>query len=137
MVPVSRLLVCLPLVAVTTLPPRALAQNTSGPVQTMRPPLTADEVVERLVLRNSERARGLKRAHGERTYHLIYHGFPGDSEATTVVATTYESPSTKTFRALSSTGSKLIHRVPETPGSRAGGGEAREPAAHRARYQQL
>jgi hypothetical protein len=111
MVPVLRLLVCLPLVAVTTLPLRALAQNTSGPEQTMRAPLTADQVVERLVLRNSERARGLKRAQGERTYHLIYRGFPGDSEATMVVATTYESPSTKTFRVLSWTGSKLIHRV--------------------------
>jgi hypothetical protein len=45
---------------------------------------------------------------GQRTYRLIYSGFPGDSEATMVVAATYEGPSTKTFRVLSSTGSKLI-----------------------------
>jgi hypothetical protein len=76
----------------------------------MRAPLTADQVVERLVLRNSERARGLKRAEGQRAYHLIYRGFLGDSEATMVVAATYESPSTKTFRVLSSTGSMLIRK---------------------------
>jgi hypothetical protein len=112
MVRVSSLLVCLPLIAVTILPHRALDENTSGSLQTMGNPLTADQVVERLVYRNSERARGLKRAEGQRTYHLVYRGFPGDREATMVVAATYESPSTKTFRVLSSTGSKVIqHRV--------------------------
>ena len=39
---------------------------------------------------------------------FAYHGFPGDREAEMTVAATYDSPSTKEFKVVSQSGSKLI-----------------------------
>jgi len=71
-------------------------------------PLTVDEVVDRLVRRNQERAQALLHSDATRVYHLVYHGFPGDREAEMTVETSYSSPATKDFKVVSQSGSKLI-----------------------------
>ena len=71
-------------------------------------PLSADQVVDNLVRKNQERAQALLHSEATRVYHLAYHGFPGDREAEMTVAATYDSPSTKEFKVVSQSGSKLI-----------------------------
>jgi hypothetical protein len=71
-------------------------------------PLSADQVVDKLVRKNQERAQALLHSEATRVYHLAYHGFPGDREAEMTVAATYDSPSTKEFKVVSQGGSKLI-----------------------------
>jgi hypothetical protein len=71
-------------------------------------PLSADQVVDNLVRKNQECAQALLHSEATRVYHLAYHGFPGDREAEMTVAATYDSPSTKEFKVVSQSGSKLI-----------------------------
>ncbi|HZQ94350.1 MAG TPA: hypothetical protein VFA67_05025 [Candidatus Sulfotelmatobacter sp.] len=71
-------------------------------------PLSADQVVDNLVRKNEERARALLHSEATRVYHLAYKGFPGDREAEMTVKATYDSPSTKEFKVVSQSGSKLI-----------------------------
>jgi hypothetical protein len=71
-------------------------------------PLSADQVVDNLVRKNQERAQALLHSEATRVYHLSYHGFPGDREAEMTVEATYDSPSTKEFKVVSQSGSKLI-----------------------------
>jgi hypothetical protein len=71
-------------------------------------PLTADQVVDNLVRKNEERARALLRSEATRVYRLTYRGFPGDREAEMTVQATYNSPSSKEFKVVSESGSKLI-----------------------------
>ena len=70
--------------------------------------LSTEEVVERLVKRNLERARALISYEGTRIYRLEYHGFPGARSAEMVVDVKYRSPVTKEFEIRSETGSRLI-----------------------------
>ena len=70
--------------------------------------LSAEEVVERLVERNLERARALTAYEGTRTYRLEYHGFPGARTAEMTVDVKYRAPGTKEFTIRSETGSRLI-----------------------------
>jgi hypothetical protein len=70
--------------------------------------LSAEEVVERLVQRNLERARALTAYQGTRIYHLEYHGFPGPRTAEMIVDMKYRSPGAKEFTIRSETGSRLI-----------------------------
>jgi len=70
--------------------------------------LSTDEVVERLVQRNFERARALTAYEGSRIYRLEYHGFPGARSAEMIVDVKYRSPGTKEFTIRSETGSRLI-----------------------------
>ena len=70
--------------------------------------LSADQVVDNLVRRNQERAQALLHSEATRVYRLIYHGFPGDREAEMTVEATYNSPSSKEFKVVSQSGSKLI-----------------------------
>jgi hypothetical protein len=76
--------------------------NKSGPV------LSADQVVDNLVQRNQERAQALLHSEATRVYHLVYRGFPGDREAEMTVEATYDKPSSKEFKVVSQTGSKLV-----------------------------
>ena len=71
-------------------------------------PLSADQVVDNLVRKNQERAQALLHSEATRVYHLTYHGFPGDREAEMTVEATYDRPSTKEFKVVSQSGSKLI-----------------------------
>ena len=71
-------------------------------------PLSADQVVDNLVRRNQARAEALLHSESTRVYRLVYHGFPGEREAEMTVKATYDSPSTKDFKIVSQSGSKLI-----------------------------
>jgi hypothetical protein len=71
-------------------------------------PMTLEQVVDRLVARNVERARGLKSYEGNRVYTVRYHGFPKDLEARMVVSMQYEAPNTKEFSVVSQSGPKLL-----------------------------
>jgi len=71
-------------------------------------PLSADQVVDHLVRKSQERAQALLHSEATRLYHLVYHGFPGDRGAEMTVVATYDSPSTKEFKVVSQSGSKLI-----------------------------
>jgi hypothetical protein len=72
------------------------------------PALTSGEIVERLVARNSMRSQELRGYTDERHYTVSYHGIPASITAAMVVEATYDAPATKSFRILSSSGSKLL-----------------------------
>jgi membrane peptidoglycan carboxypeptidase len=71
-------------------------------------PLSAEQVVDNLVRSNQARTQALLHSESTRVYRLAYHGFPGDRDAEMIVKATYDSPSTKEFKVLSQSGSKLI-----------------------------
>ena len=81
---------------------RALSSSTASAA------LSADEVVDNLVRRNQERAQALLHSEATRVYHLAYRGFPGDRDAEMIVEAIYDSPSSKEFKVVSQSGSKLI-----------------------------
>jgi hypothetical protein len=83
------------------------------------PALTADQVVQRLMEKNQERAAALQHYLGQRSYRLEYHGFPASAEATMDVEVNFDAPATKRFTIVSTTGSKMIqnrvfHRLLES-----------------------
>src|ERR1700732_3933634 len=67
-------------------------------------PLTAEQVVQRMVERNEQRAQTLESYRGTRTYQLDYRGVTTKS-ATLVVAMTYHRPDEKKFSIVSESGS--------------------------------
>ena len=69
---------------------------------------TSDEIVQQLIERNRQRAEQLKSYSDVRHYTISYHGFPSSITATMVVEAFYDAPSTKRFRIVSQTGSKLL-----------------------------
>jgi outer membrane lipoprotein-sorting protein len=71
-------------------------------------PLNAQQVVQKLIQKNQERAAALKSYQGARHYSLQYTGFPGNREAEMVVNMTYQAPNKKTFTIVSQSGSKLL-----------------------------
>lgn len=71
-------------------------------------PLSVEQVVDNLVRRNHERAQSLVRSQATRVYHLAYHGFPGDHDAEMTVEASFQSPTTKDFKIISQSGSKMI-----------------------------
>src|ERR1700757_4692797 len=83
----------------------ATAQPANTPAIEPRPMLTAEQVVDKLVQRNLERAQALAAYQGTRVYRLEHHGFPGFRSAEMIVAVTYRSPTTKEFSIQSETGS--------------------------------
>src|SRR5271166_6425643 len=72
------------------------------------PPLSVGQVVDNLVRKDAERALALRHYESTRVYRLAYRGFPVDRDAEMTVEATYDSPSTKSFKVISQTGSKLI-----------------------------
>jgi hypothetical protein len=64
--------------------------------------------VDNLVRKDAERAQALRHYESTRVYHLSYRGFPGDRDAEMTVEAAFDSPSTKSFKVISQTGSKLI-----------------------------
>jgi hypothetical protein len=94
--------------------PAACPQN-----EATLPALDADQVVQRLLEKNKERAQGLQHYSGKRSYRLEYRGFPTSAEATMEVEVNFDAPASKRFTIVSSTGSKLIlnrvfHRLLES-----------------------
>jgi len=76
-------------------------------------PLSVEQVVNNLVRKDAERARALRHYESTRIYRLSYRGFPSDRDAEMTVEATYDSPSTdspstKNFKVVSQTGSKLV-----------------------------
>jgi hypothetical protein len=81
--------------------------------------IDSQQIVQRLMERNQERAAALQHYVGKRTYHLEYHGFPSSQEATMDVEVNFDAPASKQFTIVSATGSKLIqnrvfHRLLES-----------------------
>src|ERR1700677_3119541 len=70
--------------------------------------LDSEQIVQRLMERNQERAAALQHYTSKRSYHLEYHGFPGSQEATMDVAVNFDAPASKQFTIVRATGSKLI-----------------------------
>src|SRR5947208_9009994 len=81
------------------------APSSSG---TTRVPLSTDKVVDNLVRRNQERAQALLHTEATRVYRLVYHGLRSDLAAEMTVQASYERPSSKKFKVVSQSGSKLI-----------------------------
>jgi len=86
----------------------AEAGPRAAPSPTPSAALTVDQVVDNLVRRNQERSQALLHSESTRVYRLVYHGFPGDREAEMTVEATYTSPSSKEFKVVAQSGSKLI-----------------------------
>jgi hypothetical protein len=84
------------------------ADSGSLPPSITTAPLSVDQVVNNLVRKDEERAQALRHYESTRVYHLSYRGFPGDRDAEMIVEATYDSPSTKSFKVISQTGSKLV-----------------------------
>jgi ribonuclease HI len=80
----------------------------SVPASLTKASLSVDEVVNNLVRADAERARALHNYQCDRIYRLSYRGFPGDREAEMRVVASYQSPTTKTFKITSQSGSKLV-----------------------------
>ena len=70
--------------------------------------LTSEQVVNKLVQRNLERAQALAAYQGTRIYRLEYHGFPGSRSAEMIVDVKYRSPGTKEFDIKSEKGSHVV-----------------------------
>ncbi len=86
----------------------ASADSSSLPPSITTAPLSVEQVVNNLVRKDAERAQALRHCESTRVYHLSYRGFPGDRDAEMTVEAAYDSPSTKHFRIVSQTGSKLV-----------------------------
>lgn len=86
----------------------ATAQPSDAPAVAPHAWLSAEEIVNRLVERNLERARALGAYEGTRVYRLEYRGFPGSRSAEMIVDAKYRTPGTKEFSIRSEKGSQLI-----------------------------
>jgi hypothetical protein len=86
----------------------ATAQPSDTAAIELRTALTSEQVVNKLVQRNLERAQALAAYQGTRIYRLEYRGFPSSRSAEMTVAVTYRSPGTKEFSIRSETGSRLL-----------------------------
>src|SRR5665811_2336895 len=84
------------------------ADSGSLPPSITTAPLSVDQVVNNLARKDEERAQALRHYESTRVYRLAYRGFPGDRDAEMTVEATYDSPSTKSFKVVSQTGSKLV-----------------------------
>jgi outer membrane lipoprotein-sorting protein len=87
---------------------RATAQASIAPASPPRPALTAEQVADKMVQKNLERAHALEAYQGTRVYRLEYRGFPGSRSAEMTVEVEYRSPGTKQFNILSEKGSRLV-----------------------------
>ena len=106
--PIQSVIALLALAALMTGSRRVGADSAPLSSAAATAPLSADQVLDNLTSKNQERAQALLHYEATRVYHLEYHGFPGDLEAEMTVEAIYNSPSTKEFRVVSHSGSKLI-----------------------------
>lgn len=96
------------LAALSTFPKMGGTESTPPSSSVASAPLSAEQVVDRLVRSNQVRAEALLHSESTRVYRLFYHGFPGAREAEMTVKAIYDRPSTKEFKIVSESGSKLI-----------------------------
>jgi hypothetical protein len=74
--------------------------------------LSADAIVQKLMIANAERAQALRGYRGKRIYRVDYKGLFGTHDAEMVVEAIYTAPDRKEFKILSERGSRLlINRV--------------------------
>lgn len=99
---------CLVLTVVLRFASVASAASAPLPASITTAPLSVDQVVSNLIGKDIERAQALRHYESHRVYHLSYRGFPSDREAEMTVDATYDSPTTKSFKVISQTGSKLV-----------------------------
>ncbi len=104
----SRARLCVLLVATLVGASAAAADSDPLPPSITTAPLSVDQVVSNLIHEDVERAQALGHSESTRVYHLSYRGFPSSRDAEMTVEATYDSPSTKTFKVVSQTGSKMI-----------------------------
>lgn len=89
----------------------AMAQ-ADGAAQSATPLPSTEEVVQKLIARNLERAQHLTSLRCRRSYRVEYHGFPHGAEASMEVDATYNAPASRNFTVISQSGSSLlINRV--------------------------
>jgi hypothetical protein len=70
---------------------------------------TADEIVARMLVRNSERQAALEHYASERTYRVEYKGPAGGKHAAEIVVhAEYSAPDQKRFVVVSQSGSKIL-----------------------------
>ncbi|MGA3194262.1 MAG: hypothetical protein ABSD39_04600 [Terriglobales bacterium] len=107
LVPQVRMVIAV--LALAALQPSATSTTTQVTQSSNRgAPLSADQVVDKLIRNNQARAQALLHSESLRVYRLVYRGFPGDREAEMTVRATYDRPATKNFQIVSESGSKLI-----------------------------
>ena len=80
---------------------KVTAAPSDSPSASPLPPLSAEEIVTRMVEKNLTRARALAAYQGTRVYRLEYSGFLGSRSAEIVVDVRYRSPGTKEFNIRS------------------------------------
>src|SRR5499425_2898037 len=90
----------LPILALLTTGIPAVAQQTSAP-------LSADEVIQRVVQMNEQRANSLETYTSIRSYHLDCHCLPHKT-ADMVVRAEYDAPNKKVFTIVSESGSGTV-----------------------------
>jgi hypothetical protein len=103
--PAMRRTVFLAMLAALATTPKLVAQESGAKTSA---PLSVNQVVDNLVRRNQDRAQALQHSEATRIYHLSYRGFAGDRDAEKTVVANYQSPTTKDFKIVSQSGSKLI-----------------------------
>jgi hypothetical protein len=86
----------------------ACAPAAWSQAQPALPTLGADQVVQRLMAQNKERADSLQHYTGRRIYHLEYRGFPASADAGMEVEVNFDAPASKRFTIVNATGSKVI-----------------------------
>jgi hypothetical protein len=103
------LLLAVALVAAARVDVRAqIGDGHASSARTSFAALTYDQVVQRMMQKNAERAEALHGFQGTRSYRLEYKGFPGNREAHMVVNVDYQAPDHKEFTVVSQGGSKLL-----------------------------
>jgi hypothetical protein len=85
----------------------APVHGTGRPVAAAVPPLPLEQVVDRLIQKNAERALALEQFRGRRLYTIDYTGFP-KMHAEMVVDLVYTAPGTKDFTIVSESGTRLL-----------------------------
>src|SRR5437879_13132516 len=83
--------------------------NVSFAQETSVAPLTADQVVQRMVERNEQRAQAVESYRGTRIYNLEYHGW-ARKRATLVLPMACRRPTGKKLGILSESGSERLPR---------------------------
>ena len=87
----------------------ATGVNVAFAQETSEAPLTTDQIVQKMVQRNAQRARALESYRGTRVYRLEYHGL-SNKTAELFVTMTYRWPDEKKFCVTSESGSPLLHK---------------------------
>lgn len=103
--PLAGILMTLALAAASAQGPSPSVVSTTATTETG---LTAAQIVSAMMDRNQARAAALKHFHSVRHYSVEYRGYAAKIAAQMEVEVDYDAASGKTFRIVSSSGSKLL-----------------------------